>query len=99
MLPSFEVQWYASNCNYFVHLLCSRFGIDNFNIFTENQLHLMLKNRGVELIFHNSFEFCFRCSMKAYLRQHEQFSIDFTELAIFQGLQAIIVAIHCGFVI
>ena len=34
----------------------------------------------------NSCEFCFR-SMKAYLTQHEQFSINFTELAIIQGLQ------------
>ena len=47
-----------------------------------NQLRLMLRNRGVALIFKlpyrpefNSCEFCFR-SMKAYLRQHEQFSIN-----------------------
>ena len=76
--------------------------------FTET---LMLRNRSVELIFQppyspefNSCEFCFR-SMKAYLRQHEQFSINFTELAIIQGLQTITPAIsqnifsHCGFVI
>ena len=48
-------------------------------LFEKNQLRLMLRNRVVELIFHspyssefNSCEFCFR-SMKAYLRQHEQF--------------------------
>ena len=137
-LPAVEIQRYASNCNYTVNLLHSRFGIDNFNIlegpsngfemihffeeslqaidhvgnpvlanrdvivmdncgfhhgvFAENQLRLMLRNRSVELIFQppyspefNSCEFCFR-SMKAYLRQHEQFSINFTELAIIQGL-------------
>ena len=156
-LPAVEIQRYASNCNYTVNLLHSRFGIDNFNIlegpsngfemihffeeslqavdhvgnpvlangdvivmdncgfhhgvFAENQLRLMLRNRGAELIFQppyspefNSCEFCFR-SMKAYLRQHEQFSINFTELAIIQGLQRITPAIsqnifsHCGFVI
>lgn len=156
-LPAVEIQRYASNCNYTVNLLHSRFGIDNFNIlegpsdgfemihffeeslqaidhvgnpvlanrdvivmdncgfhhgvFAENQLRLMLRNRSVELIFQppyspefNSCEFCFR-SMKAYLRQHEQFSINFTELAIIQGLQRITPAIsqnifsHCGFVI
>ena len=54
---------------------------------------VMLRNRGVELIFQlpyslefNSCEFCFR-SMTAYFTQHEQFSINFTELAIIQGLQ------------
>ena len=156
-LPAVEIQRYASNCNYTVNLLHSRFGIDNFNIlegpsdgfemihffeeslqaidpvgnpvlanrdvivmdncgfhhgvFAENQLRLMLRNRGVELIFQppyspefNSCEFCFR-SMKAYLRQQEQFSINFTELAIIQGLERITPAIsqnifsHCGFVI
>ena len=137
-LPAVEIQRYASNCNYTVNLLHSRFGIDNFNIlegpsngfemihffeeslqavdhvgnpvlangdvivmdncgfhhgvFAENQLYLMVRNRSVELIFQppyspefNSCEFCFR-STKAYLRQHEQFSINFTELAIIQGL-------------
>ena len=117
-LPAVEIQRYASNCNYTVNLLHSRFGIDNFNIlegpsdgfemihffeeslqaidhvgnpvlanrdvivmdncgfhhgvFAENQLRLMLRNRGVELIFQppyspefNSCKFCFR-SMKAY---------------------------------
>ena len=51
-------------------------------VFVENQLRLMLRNRGVELIFKppyssefNSCEFCFRL-MKAYLRQREQFSIN-----------------------
>ena len=49
-------------------------------VFAEKQLGLMLRNRVVELIFQpsyspefNSCEFCFR-SIKAYLRQHEQFS-------------------------
>ena len=72
-------------------------------VFTENQLRLMLRNRGVKLIFQppymspelSSSEFCFK-SMKAYLRQHEQFSIDFTELAVIQGLQTITLATHCG---
>ena len=31
--------------------------------------------------------------MKAYLRQHEQFSVNFTELAIIQDLQTITLAI------
>ncbi|XP_073240228.1 uncharacterized protein [Porites lutea] len=31
-LPAVEIQRYASNCNYIVNLLYSRFGIDNFNI-------------------------------------------------------------------
>ena len=51
-------------------------------VFVKNQLCLMLRNRGVELIFQlpyslefNSCEFCFG-SMKAYLRQHEKFSIN-----------------------
>ena len=63
---------------------------------------LHAKKCGVELIFQppytaelNSCEFC--GLMKAYLRQHEQFSIDFTELVIIQGLQTITLAIHCGF--
>ena len=40
--------------------------------------------------------------MKAYLRQYKQFSINFTELAIIQGLRTIMPAIlqnifrHCG---
>ena len=68
----------------------------------------MPRNRGVELIFQPSYspefsscEFCFR-SMKAYLRQHEQFSINFTALAIIEGLQIITPAIlqnvfsYCG---
>ena len=80
-------------------------------VFAENQWHLMLRNGGVELIFQppysrefNSCKFCF-WSMKAYLRQHKQFSINFTALEIIQGLQTITPAIsqnifsHCGFVI
>ena len=79
-------------------------------VFAENQLGFMLRNRGVELIFQppyspefNSCKFCFR-SMKAYLRQHKQFSTNFTELAIIQGLQTIMPALsqnifnHCRFV-
>ena len=52
--------------------------------FVENQLHLMLRNHDVEVVFKppyspefNSCEFCFRW-MKAYLRQHEQFSIKYS---------------------
>ena len=65
-------------------------------VFAENYLRLMLRKRGgVELIFQppyspalNSREFCF-WSVKAYFRQHEQFLIYFTELAIMP-------AIYCG---
>jgi transposase len=79
--------------------------------FAENELRQMLGNRGVTLIFQppyspefNTCEFCFR-SMKAYLRKHEQFSINFTEVAIIQALQSITPAMshnifrHCGFVL
>ena len=73
-------------------------------VFAENHLRLMLRKRGsVELIFQppyspelNSREFCF-WSVKAYFRQHEQFLIYFTELAIIHGLQTITPAIHCRF--
>ena len=77
--------------------------------YAKNQLREILENRGVTLIFQppyspefNSFEFCFRV-MKAYLREHEQFAINFTELAIIQALQSITPAMsynffrHCGF--
>ncbi len=79
--------------------------------FAENQLRQMLDDRGVSLIFQppyspefNTCEFCFR-SMKAYLRHHEQFSINFTEVAIIQALQSISRVVsenifsHCGFVL
>ena len=71
-------------------------------VFRENQLCLMLRNHGVELIFLppyspelNSCEFC--RSVKVYLRQHEKFSIDFTELAIIQSWQTITPVVHSGF--
>ena len=79
--------------------------------FAENQLRLMLRDFGVDLIFQppyspefNSCEFC-SGSMKAYLRQHEQFSIKFTELRSFkvcrrsrQRFRKNIFS-HCGFAI
>ena len=78
---------------------CTNF---HHGFFAQNHMHLMLRNRVVELIFQppyspefNSCEFCFM-SMKAHLRQHETV---FTELVIIQGLQTITPAIHCGFVI
>ncbi|CAH3176849.1 unnamed protein product [Porites evermanni] len=114
-LPAVEIQRYASNCNYTVNLLHSRFFIDNFNIlegpsngfemihFFEESLQAV-DHVGNPVLANGDVIFCFR-SIKAYLRQHEQFSINFTELAIIQGLQTITPAIsqnifsHCGFVI
>lgn len=156
--PAVEVKRSASNCNYTINLLHSRFGVDHFNIlegpsngmemlnffdecmnlvdpvnenpvlsngdivvmdncgfhhgaFAENELRTMLGNNGVDLVFQppyspdfNTCEFCFR-SMKLYLRKHEQFAINFTEVAIMEALQTITPAMsvnffrHCGFVI
>ncbi|XP_028394539.1 uncharacterized protein LOC114518742 [Dendronephthya gigantea] len=75
----------------------------------ENELRTMLANRGVHLIFQppyspdfNTCEFCFR-NMKLFLRQHEQYAINFTELAIMEGLQTVTPEVshkffqHCGF--
>ena len=76
--------------------------------FAENHLQHMLDNRGVSLIFQplyspefNTCELWFGTT-KAYLKNHEQFSIDFTEVAIIQALQSITPAMsqnffhHCG---
>ena len=77
----------------------------------EPELRAMLGNNGVSLIFQppyspdfNTCEFCFR-NMKMYLRKHEQFAINFTVIAIIEGLQTITEEMstkffqHCGFVI
>ena len=77
----------------------------------ENHLRQMLDNRGVSLIFQppyspefNTCELCFG-AMKDNLKRNEQFSIDFTEIAIIQALQSITPVIsqnffrHCGFVL
>ena len=64
--------------------------------FVENHLRQMLDNRGVSLILQppyipefNVCELCFG-TMKEYLKRNEQFSIDFTEIAIIQALQSIL---------
>ncbi len=80
-------------------------------VFAENELRRILGNNGVDLVFQppyspdfNTCEFCFR-SMKLHLRKHEQFAINFTEVAIIEALQTITPAMsanffqHCGFVI
>ena len=77
----------------------------------EPELRAMLGNNGVDLMFQppyspdfNTCEYCFR-NMKMYLRKHEQFAINFTEIAIIEGLQTITKEMstkffqHCGFVI
>ena len=79
--------------------------------FTEDELRRMLRNRGIELIFQppyspdfNTCEFCFRV-MKSYLRRYEQFSINYTELAVIEALQSITPQMshkffrHCGFAV
>lgn len=79
--------------------------------FAEDALRRMLGNRGIELIFQppyspdfNTCEFCFRV-MKSYLRRHEQFSINYTELAVIEALQTITPQMshkffqHCGFAV
>ena len=77
----------------------------------ENELRGMLGQRDIELVFQppyspdfNTCEFCFR-HMKSFLRKHEQFSINYTELATIEALQTITPIMsqkffqHCGFVI
>ena len=79
--------------------------------FTEGRLRRMLANRGIKLIFQspyspdfNNCEFCFRV-MKSYLRRHEQFFINYTELAVIEALQSITPQMshkffrHCGFAV
>ena len=76
----------------------------------ENELRRMLGQRGIELVFQppyspdfNTCEFCFR-HMKSFLRKHEQFSINYTELATIEALKTITPIMsqkffkHCGFV-
>ena len=59
-------------------------------VFTENQLCLMLRNHGVELIFLppyspelNSCEFC--RSMKVYLRHTKSFQLTSQNLRLFKA--------------
>ena len=79
--------------------------------FAEAELRQMLGERGVTLIFQppyspefNTCEFSFRV-LKQYLRKHEHFSINFTELAILHGLEEITPDMcrrffqHCGFLV
>lgn len=64
--------------------------------FAEAELRRMLGDRGVTLLFQppyspefNTCEFSFRV-LKQYLRRHEHFSTNFTELAILRGLEEIL---------
>ena len=79
--------------------------------FAEDELRRMLGRRGIELVFQppyspdfNTCEFCFR-HMKLFLRKNEQFSQNYTELAIIEALQTVTPTMsqkffqHCGFVI
>ena len=79
--------------------------------FAEDELRRMLGHRGIELVFQppyspdfNTCEFCFR-HMKSFLRKHEQFSLNCTELAIIEALQTVTPTMsqkvfqHCGFVV
>ena len=79
--------------------------------FAEAELRRMLENRGVTLIFQppyspefNTCEFSFRL-MKAFMRKHEHFSVNFTEMAILRGLEEVTPEIcrkffeHCGFIV
>ena len=77
----------------------------------ENELRRMFRQNNVDLIFQppyspdfNTCEFCFR-TMKLYLRKHEQFAINFTEIAIMEGIETVTQEMstkffqHCGFVL
>ena len=79
--------------------------------FAEAELRRILGEREVTLVFQppyspefNTCEFSFRV-LKQYLRKHEHFSINFTELAILRGLEEITPAMcrrffqHCGFLV
>jgi transposase len=79
--------------------------------FDEAELRRMLENRGVTLIFQppyspefNTCEFSFRL-MKAFMRKHKHFSVNFTEMAILRGLEEVTPEIcrkffeHCGFLV
>lgn len=156
--PAIEVKRYASNCNYTVNLLQSRFGITNYGIldgpsnglemleffnetfdlvdnvygnpvlangdtvvmdncgfhhgrFAEAELRRLLDERGVTLMFQppyspefNTCEFSFRL-MKAFMRKHEHFSLNFTQVAILRALEQVTPEMcrkffeHCGFLV
>ena len=55
---------------------------------TEPQLRAMLANRNVSLVFQppyhpqlNTCEYCFS-QLKSYLKEHERYALEFTEMAI-----------------
>ena len=59
---------------------------------TEPQLRAMLANRNVSLVFQppyhpqlNTCEYCFS-QLKSYLKEHERYALEFTEMAICDGL-------------
>ena len=79
--------------------------------FAESELRRILTEQGVTLIFQppyspefNTCEFSFRV-MKQFMRKHEYFSVNFTEVAIFRALEQITPDMyrrffgHCGFLI
>lgn len=89
--------------------------MDNYGFyhgqFAADELRRMLGRRGIELVFQppyspnfNKCEFCFRY-MKLFLRKHEQFYQNYTELAIIEALQTVTPTMsqkffqQCGFVI
>ncbi|XP_028407133.1 uncharacterized protein LOC114529512 [Dendronephthya gigantea] len=153
-----EVKRYASDCNYTINLLQSRFGITHFNLlegasnglemlqffhesmqvvdevygnpvlaqgdivvmdncrfhhghFAEAELRRILGQRDITLIFQppyspelNTCEFSFSV-IKSFLRRHEYFAVNFTELAIIRALEVITpdmcrrFFMHCGFLV
>jgi transposase len=79
--------------------------------FAEPELRRILEEQGVNLIFQppyspefNTCEFSFRV-MKQFLRKHEHFSVNFTEVAILRALEEISPDMcrrcfgHCGFLV
>ena len=79
--------------------------------FAEAELRRILEEQGVTLLFQppyspefNTCEFSFRV-LKQFLRKHEHFSVNFTEVAILQGLEEITPELcrrffgHCGFLV
>ena len=79
--------------------------------FAEAELRRILEEQGVTLLFQppyspefNTCKFSFRV-LKQFLRKHEHFSVNFTEVAILQGLEKITSKLcrrffgHCGFLV
>ena len=153
-----EVKRYASDCNYTLNLLQSRFGITHYNLlegasnglemlhffhesmqavdafygnpvlaqgdivvmdncgfhhghFAEVELRRMFGQRDITLIFQppyspefNPCEYSFSV-IKSFLRKHENFALNFTELAILHALGCITPDMctnffrHCGFLV